>query len=85
MPSDNKKTTETYVVLFKRKPLISDLQAALNYENNVVRTSKYFAPQSSIKSNINNGYIAELDEETVDKLQKDDEVEIVEKDSKKKI
>lgn len=83
--SSDTKSTENYIVLFKRKPHISDLQAALNYENNVVRTSKYFSQRSCIKSNINNGYIAELDEETVARLKQDDEVEIVEKDSKTRI
>ncbi|WUR02679.1 putative subtilisin-like proteinase [Vairimorpha necatrix] len=72
---------DNYIVLFKIKPNLSTHQSIQNYENTMTRTLQYFSPQSFITEKIKNGYIAKIDEKTVQKIKNDADVAIVEKDS----
>jgi cerevisin len=76
---------DNYIVMFKRRPHLTKFQAALNYENNIIKATKYFSKNSRLESNISNGFVAQMDRETVNKLKNDDDIELVEKDSVVKI
>lgn len=76
---------DNYIVMFKRRPNLTKFQAALNYENNIIKATKYFSEKSRLQDNISNGFLAQMDSETVSKLKNDEDIEIVEKDSTVKI
>lgn len=76
---------ENYMVLFKKNTNLSRAEALQQTEQNIYRISKYFSPSSYIESNISNGFIGKLDEETANKLKNDNQVAIVEKDQTIKI
>ncbi|EQB60618.1 subtilisin-like serine protease precursor [Vairimorpha apis BRL 01] len=73
------------MVLFKKNTNLSRAEALQQTEQNIYRISKYFSPSSYIESNISNGFIGKLDEETANKLKNDNQVAIVEKDQTIKI